>query len=101
MPIAWTESQLDEEKRISRRKAVLGLNDCEDDNDDDKMVVFVSCVMTCDIEVSHQDEEIEIRKDVRFVVYDAVLWQPSELSHKRRDLVFFSRASSPYRRMCF
>ena len=60
MPIAWTESQLDD----------LGLNDCKDDNDDDKM------------EMSHQGEEIESRKDVRLVVYDAVLWQPSVLSCK-------------------
>ena len=67
MPIAWTESQLDEKKTL-RRKAVLGLNDCKDDNDDDKM------------EMSHQGEEIETRKDVSVVVYDAVLWQPTVLS---------------------
>ena len=51
-----------------RRKAVLGLDDCKDENDDD------------DVEVSHQGEEIENRKDVRLVVYDALLWQPSVLS---------------------
>ena len=63
MPIACTESQLDEKKTL-RRKAVLGLNDCMDDK----------------MEISHQGEEIETRKDVSVVVYDAVLWQPSVLS---------------------
>ena len=47
----WTESQLNE-KRILRRKAVLGLDDYEVDDDDDKAVAIPS----------HQGEEIEIRK---------------------------------------
>ena len=65
MPIARTESQLDEKKDL-KGKAVLD----KDDNDDDKM------------EMSHQDKEIEIRKALRFVVRDAVLWQPSLPSHR-------------------
>ena len=68
---------------MPRRKAVLGLHDHKDDNDndDDKMVVIVSRLMTCDIEVNHQGEATECRKGVRIVVYDAVLWKPSMLSH--------------------
>ena len=49
--------------KILRRKAVLGLNDCKDDK----------------MEMSHQGEEMETRKDVSVVVYDPVLWQPSVL----------------------
>ena len=48
---AWTESQLNE-KRIIRRKAVLGLDDYKGDGDDDKAGALPS----------HQGEEIEIRK---------------------------------------
>ena len=48
---AWTESQLNE-KRILRRKAVLGLDDCKGDDDNDKAVAIPS----------HQGEELEIRK---------------------------------------
>ena len=86
---AWTESQF-VEKEVPRRQAVLGLNDHKDDNDndDDKMVVIVSGLMTCDIEVNHQGEEIEGRKDVRFTVYGAVLWQPSVLSHRALKCAF-------------
>ena len=52
---AWTESQLNE-KRILRRKAVLGLDDYKGDDDDDKAVAIPS----------QQGEEIPIRKGLRF-----------------------------------
>ena len=54
---AWTESQLNE-KRILRRKAVHGLDDYKGDDDDDQAVALPN----------HQGEELEIRKDLRFVV---------------------------------
>ena len=95
MPIAWTESQLDE-KEVPRRTAVLGLNDCKDDNDnEDKMVVIVSRLMTFDIEVNHQGEETESRNDVSMMQCCGSHQCSVTLS---RDLVFLSGASSPCRR---
>ena len=75
---AWTESQLNEERNL-RRKAVLGLDDCKGDDDNDKAVAIPS----------HQGEEIEIRKNLRFVVYAVVLWQPLVLSPGARTLYSF------------
>ena len=87
---AWTESQLNE-KRSLRRKAVLGLDDYEVDDDDDTAFAIPS----------HQGEEIEIRKDLRLVVNAVVLWQPSVLSPGALTFTFLSGASSAYRRKCF
>ena len=56
------------EKKTLRRKAVLGLEDYKDDDDDDKTVAISS----------HQGEFTEIRRDLRFVVYTAVLFSVLE-----------------------
>ena len=45
-------------------------DDYKGDDDDDKAVAIPS----------HQGEEIQIRKHLRFIVYGVVLWQPSVLS---------------------
>ena len=87
-------------QRISRR-TVVGLNDYKDDNDDDQMVVIVSCLVTCDIELNHQSEEFEIRKGLRCVVYVAVLWQPSVHSHRAGTWYSFLDRLPRITRMCF
>ena len=55
-------------RRLLGGKAVLGLEEYKDDDDDDKTVVISS----------HQGEFTEIRRDLRFVVYTAVLFSVLE-----------------------
>ena len=64
---AWTESQINQKKTLGR-KAVLGLDDFKDDDDDDKT----------DAISGHQGEGTEIRRNLRFLVYGAVLFSVLE-----------------------
>ena len=87
---AWTESPQLNEKRILRRKAVLGLDDYKGDEDDVKTGAMPS----------HQSEEIEIRKDKICRVCSGVVAAIRAQLYSR-DFAFLSGASSPYRRICF